>query len=969
MSKIALRAYLGKISQWIDGGSNDDAIKHARYILKSFPKCVEAYRSLGKALLEKKEYAEAKDVFSRVLSVFPDDFVAHVGMSIIRENEGNLDAAIWHMELAYDIQPSNPILTEELRRLFGRRDGVQPPKIRMTRGALIRMYARGELYQQAIAECQSALHDDPGRIDLEVILAQMLYFSGALVDSADVCSKILAQLPYCYEANRLLTEILPNKSRAESAAINKARLSELDPYFSHVTSPDMQPSDIPENAILLDYLDEESQQNSLDESGWSKSKNLEWTSNQLSDTSIDEVRNTSPNLEGNSNFHPPKFMDTHPFQTPKEELEKSQDDFIQKEIEAHDRDTDAAYSPQQIPEWMRNAGWIPSTAASEEKLDNSSLSTENVNVTGLHAEPAEIPNWLEINQPLEDLPTGTEDANEYALSKEAQLTPELTSKNENSNLQSINDRSAPIHNDPEIQNTFPKKGETGGTMPSDSINKNEDEWLNQFRDDSSQGGGQNDLPDWLKDFETENEQPLEENMDIPEWLKSLEPAEAAEAAESVPSEEPIPPVEETTPVEKTESAVVSTSYVFTKMLSENETHPANLETTMLESEPEKNPPEETIPAAPLASEPEKPVAVAPSGLPAWVRNILKPQTPPSPPSEAPAEQPPSVEEILPQEEIASQVEPSQVPPEGASQEAAASEVLPAASLEATPEPAAGLSEEPIQDLPTPASSEGAISSDVSSELLDWLRGFSENEEKVEEATPAPVEGLAAAEEPAAEVEAEMTAESMGSLVEPLETNLPITQAEQVEAAEPVIAPMNEPLAEEPLIQGAEELSTEEETSWFEELPHEEEILQVESRLQEIAEPVSAEPAAETTEASETLLEEPRPVIEEAMPGEAEAVIETQLEPAVTPVAPEPLEVAMKALDEGNLDFAVDQFDLVLQDETKLPELIDSLKFATSKHGENSDLWQLMGDAFARTNQFDDAFAAYDKAEEMLLAQH
>jgi len=97
-------------------------------------------------------------------------------MSIIRENEGNLDAAIWHMELAYDIQPSNPILTEELRRLFGRRDGVQPPKIRMTRGALIRMYARGELYQQAIAECQSALHDDPGRIDLEVILAQMLYF-------------------------------------------------------------------------------------------------------------------------------------------------------------------------------------------------------------------------------------------------------------------------------------------------------------------------------------------------------------------------------------------------------------------------------------------------------------------------------------------------------------------------------------------------------------------------------------------------------------------------------------------------------------------------------------------------------------------------------------------------------------------------------------------------------------------------
>jgi len=134
MSKIALRAYLGKISQWIDGGSNDDAIKHARYILKSFPKCVEAYRSLGKPCL-KEGIRRGERCFSRVLSVFPDDFVAHVGMSIIRENEGNLDAAIWHMELAYDIQPSNPILTEELRRLFGRRDGVQPPKIRMTAGS------------------------------------------------------------------------------------------------------------------------------------------------------------------------------------------------------------------------------------------------------------------------------------------------------------------------------------------------------------------------------------------------------------------------------------------------------------------------------------------------------------------------------------------------------------------------------------------------------------------------------------------------------------------------------------------------------------------------------------------------------------------------------------------------------------------------------------------------------------------
>ena len=118
--------------------------------LRLFPKHIATYRLLGKAYLEQQRFGDAADIFQRVLSSVPDDHVANIGLSIIREDEGNLDAAIWYMERALEAQPSNAAIKDELRRLYGRRDGIEPPKIRLTRGALARMYSRGGLYDQAI---------------------------------------------------------------------------------------------------------------------------------------------------------------------------------------------------------------------------------------------------------------------------------------------------------------------------------------------------------------------------------------------------------------------------------------------------------------------------------------------------------------------------------------------------------------------------------------------------------------------------------------------------------------------------------------------------------------------------------------------------------------------------------------------------------------------------------------------------
>src|SRR5512138_2245154 len=208
MAKVSLRAYNREIETMIDRGQFDEAIAHCRHILKTYPKHLETYRLLGKAYLESKRYGDAVDIFSRILATVPNDFVAQVGMSIIRDEENKLDDAIWHMERAFETQPSNPAIQSELQRLYGRREGVAPPRIRMTRGALAHMYVQGELYPQAISEIKSVLKEDPGRSDMQGLLARAYYRSGLKNDAAEVASTILRGNPHNFDANRVLVEIL-----------------------------------------------------------------------------------------------------------------------------------------------------------------------------------------------------------------------------------------------------------------------------------------------------------------------------------------------------------------------------------------------------------------------------------------------------------------------------------------------------------------------------------------------------------------------------------------------------------------------------------------------------------------------------------------------------------------------------------------------------------------------------------------
>jgi len=390
MATISLRAYYQEIESLIERGRTKDAVAHCRQILKYYPKSIDTYRLLGKAYLEAQRFSEGADVLQRVLSAVPDDFISQIGMSIIREDEGNLDAALWHMERAFEAQPSNVAVQDELRRLYGRRDGIQPAKIRLTRGALVRMYARGDLYQQGIAEARLALVEQPDRVDLELILAKMYHLSNQKILATESCTRLLEKLPFCFEANKILTEILPGAARDDEVKIYQQRLYSLDPYLAFIPKDATSVADAPDDSVMVESLELAGGEEDAEHPEWGggeEEKLPEWMAAlETKDRPPDEL---SQLIDKGSHGIGAGETTLEPSRT--EDLIANEDD--------------------QIPTWMKAAGWQPADGDQEEEA------TRYDEVADELTSETEIPDWLQSIAPAEET-SGIFDTDEPAESEE-----------------------------------------------------------------------------------------------------------------------------------------------------------------------------------------------------------------------------------------------------------------------------------------------------------------------------------------------------------------------------------------------------------------------------------------------------------------------------------------------------------------------------------------------------------------------
>ena len=361
MARIPLRAYDREIGLLIENGKFDEAILHCRQILQTFPQHVETLRLLGKAHLESKRYDEALEILERVQRIVPGDFVASVGLSIIADERGQQDASIRHMQRAFESQPSNPVVQGELQRLYARRDGVRPPKIRMTRGALAHMYVQGELYSQAISEIRAVLGQEKGRSDLRVLLAHAYLRSGQRTEAVSTCQDLLREFPDCLDAHRILAELLPSGAGEGGREPHRRRVIEFDPYAASCKGSLFAADQVAETAVQLE---------------------------RLADTG--KPRQATPAPPAAPDLNAPGRRAAAVNSTPSTALGEP------KPLE------ELTGPPAAMPDAMTTAGWgTPRAGFDERQLNSSELVEPPPELT-----PAELPDWLKEQLPADEQTAG-----------------------------------------------------------------------------------------------------------------------------------------------------------------------------------------------------------------------------------------------------------------------------------------------------------------------------------------------------------------------------------------------------------------------------------------------------------------------------------------------------------------------------------------------------------------------------------
>jgi hypothetical protein len=89
-------------------------------------------------------------------------------------------------------------------------------------------------------------------------------------------------------------------------------------------------------------------------------------------------------------------------------------------------------------------------------------------------------------------------------------------------------------------------------------------------------------------------------------------------------------------------------------------------------------------------------------------------------------------------------------------------------------------------------------------------------------------------------------------------------------------------------------------------------------------------------------------------------------PVGSSISPEDiLQDARAAFSHGVLDESLDRYLDLISRNRLIESVIEDLESMTSTHGEQSDIWQALGDAYTRRNLLDQALSAYLKAEELL----
>jgi len=219
-------------------------------VLSFRPQNVETRLLVAEIDLEFGAHRAALDGFERVIAADPEASLAYAGLGIAHEALRDPAAALhWHSR-ALDLAPGNGQIRAERDRLF---DVAYPGKAKpmgLSEFARARSLVDGGAYEEGAEAYRRVLLKEPGRTEIRLGLAEVLWMLGQDDEANALSRAILAASPSCVKARIILA---CGRADQGDVAGGRALLQE-----THAVDPECRiAGDLVVNSVLADWMTED----------------------------------------------------------------------------------------------------------------------------------------------------------------------------------------------------------------------------------------------------------------------------------------------------------------------------------------------------------------------------------------------------------------------------------------------------------------------------------------------------------------------------------------------------------------------------------------------------------------------------------------------------------------------------------------------------------------------------------------
>lgn len=226
---VALQDLHREIRTAIERGQLAWSGRACEAILGSCPENLETLLLLAEVELETGAHRSAARRFQRILAGDPESYLACAGLAIAHESLRDPSAALhWHSR-ALDLNPANADIRGERDRLFEQAYPGRPLPEGLTEFAQARALLDLGRYAEGIDALRRALAQEPGRAEIKVALAEILWICTRPQEASELCWELLTEIPQVVKAQALIACMAADDGDVEGGRVLLREVHAQDP--------------------------------------------------------------------------------------------------------------------------------------------------------------------------------------------------------------------------------------------------------------------------------------------------------------------------------------------------------------------------------------------------------------------------------------------------------------------------------------------------------------------------------------------------------------------------------------------------------------------------------------------------------------------------------------------------------------------------------------------------------------------